>query len=171
MKTNVKNICLIFILLAIAGGIHAKNMHKVFGTDEKIIRSAAKIDLYMVDVIPVMSPDQIQGENYIYDYRVMKAMSIKKKAGSALIKAVLDTNQYMNGVAKKCPFMGKYAVQFRQGKRSITIILSTNPCEKAIVFCPGSIIDKKHIDIIENSTIITAIDLLFNPVVITEGKK
>lgn len=159
----MKNICSILILLAIAGSVEAKNMHKVFGTDERTIKNSPKIELYMIDPIPVLSVEQIFGENYIFDYRVMKSVVLKKKDGLAVTKAILDTNQYIYGNAKKCPFMGKYAVRFQVGKRSVTIILSAEPCEKAIIFCPGSIIDKKHIDLIEKSNIFPTINALVNP--------
>ncbi len=131
-------------------------MHKVFGTHDKVIKNAPKVEVFMIDPIPVLSVEQIQGENYVYDYRVIQSNSLKKKAASAITAAALDTNQYLYGVSKKCPFMGKYAVHFRQGKQSVTIILS-DLCAKAIIFCPGSIIDKKHIDLIENSSIVLSV--------------
>lgn len=154
-----------------AGVANAKNMHKVFGTNDKLIKGSAKIEIYLVDPIPIMSIDQIQGEDYIYDYHVTKSLQIKRKLGIGIVNAVLDTTQYMPGVNKKCPFMGKYAVHFRQGTRSLTIILSADPCDKAIIFCPGSIIDKKHIDLIEKSSIIAAVAGFFTSQVIVEEKK
>lgn len=170
----MKKIYSIFILpmaigITIAGtpiaiGAQAQNMHKVFGTDDKTIKNSCKVELYMVDAIPVMSIEQVPGQNYIYNYRVIKAMTIKKKAGMSLFSAVLDTNQYVYGEAKSCPFMAKYAIQFRKWNKSVTILISTQPCDKAIIFCPGSIIDKKHIDLVGNSSIIAAIDKLMNPV-------
>lgn len=145
-----------------AGGAEAKNMHKVFGTDEKTIKNSPKIELYMIDPIPVLSVEQIYGENYIFDYKVWKSVVLKKKEGVALVNAVLDTNQYVYGIAKKCPFMGKFAVRFQVGRKSLTILISADPCEKAIIFCPGSIIDKKHIDLVEKAGLISTISALAN---------
>lgn len=159
------------IVFAIAGTINAKNMHKIFGTSDKIIKGAPKIQIYSIDPIPVMSIDQIQGEDYIYDYHVLKAWTFKKKAADKLVVATLDSTQYMAGIAKKCPFMGKYAIHFKKGMQSLTIIVSTQPCDKVIIFCPGNVIDKKHIDIKENSAIVAAIDSLINPVVLVNDKK
>ena len=172
----MKNIYSIFILpiavgITISGSVHAKNMHKVFGTDYTTIKNSCKVELYIVDAIPVMSVEQVQGQNYIYDYRIIKAKTVKKKDGSSVFSAVLDTNQYVYGEAKKCPFMAKYAVHFRKGNKSVTIVISIQPCDKAIIFCPGSIIDKRHIDLVDHSSIISAIDKLMNPTGIVEGKK
>lgn len=167
----MKNTFSIFILLAIAGSVQAKNMHKVFGVDYNIVKNACKVELYMVDAIPVMSIEQVQGNNYIYDYHIIKTKTIRKKEGISLFSAVLDSNQYVYGEAKKCPFMARYAVQFRKGNKSLTIVFSPQPCDKAIIFCPGSIIDKKHIDLVDNSNIVSAIDKLINPIGIVERKK
>lgn len=166
----MNSICSIVVMLAIVGSAEAKNMHKVFGTDEKTIRNSPKIELYMVDAIPVLSVEQIFGENYIFDYKVLKAVVLKKKDGLAITKAVLDTTQYLYGISKKCPFMGKYAVRFQLGKKSLTILISAEPCEKAIIFCPGSIIDKKHIDLVERAGIISTISSLVNPETKAQGK-
>lgn len=155
----------------IAGSAEAKNMNKIFGTDYTTIKNACKVELYMVDGIPVMSIEQVQGQNYVYNYRVIKAMTVKKKMGMPVFSAVLDTNQYVYGEAKKCPFMAKYAIHFRACNKTVTIIVSAQPCDKAIIFCPGSIIDKKHIDLVDNSSIISAIDKIMNPVGTVEGKK
>lgn len=158
---TLKNVCMVLILLAIAGSLEAKNMHKVFGTDDKTIKNSCKVGLYMIDMIPVMSVDQIQGENYVYDYRIIQSISLNKKAGTVFANAVLDTNQYVYGDAKRCPFMGKYALHFRQGKHSVTIVISVEPCEKVVIFCPGSVIDKKHIDLIAGSSLIAAFTGMF----------
>jgi len=161
----VKRIFLGIIVFAVAGTMNAKNMHKVFGTSDKIIKGAPKIEIYSIDPIPVMSIEQIQGEDYIYDYHVLKVWSFKKKAANKLVLAVLDSTQYMPAVSKKCPFMGNYAIHFKKGMQSLTLVVSSNPCNKIIIFCPGSIVDKKHIDIIDQSAIIAAIEALITPVI------
>lgn len=143
-----------------AGAAHAKNMHKVYGTSDLIIKAAPRVEVYVIDPIPVLSVEQIQGEDYIYDYHVMQSMVVKKKQAADLVKAVLDTSQYLHGLNKKCPFMGKYALHFKKGTRSVTLILSSEPCDKAIIFCPGSVVDKKHIDLVEKSAILAAITKL-----------
>lgn len=168
---TLKNICSIGMLLVLAGSVNAKNMHKVFGTSDKIIKGSAKIELYVIDPIPVMSVDQVQGELYVYDYKVISTLKLSKRGGAMVAIAALDTNQYLYGVNKKCPFMGKYAVHFRQGKSSMTIILSAEPCGKAIIFCPGTIIDKKHIDLVENNRIVAAVEKLLKPKNTVENKK
>ena len=170
-KLNSIFILPIAIGITFAGSAQAKNVHKVFGTDYLTIKNACKVELYMVDAVPVMSVEQVQGQNYLYDYRIIKAKTVKKKDGTAVFSAVLDSNQYVYGEAKKCPFMAKYAVHFRKGNKSVTIVISTQPCDKAIIFCPGSIIDKKHIDLVDHSSIISAIDKIMNPTGIVEGKK
>ena len=146
-------------------------MHKVFGTDYTTIKNSCKVEMYMVEAIPVMSVEQVQGLNYIYDYLIIKTKTVKKKDAMSVFSAVLDTNQYVYGEAKKCPFMAKYAVRFTKCNKSITVVISPQPCDKAIIFCPGSIIDKKHIDLVDHSSIISTIDKLMNPTGIVEGKK
>jgi hypothetical protein len=153
----VKKICSIIAVLAVAGAAHAKNMHKVFGTSDQLIKTAPRVEIYIIDPIPVISVEQVQGEDYIYDYHVMQSVMVKKKQAMDLVKAVLDTSQYLHGLNKKCPFMGKYALHFKKGTRAVTLILSTEPCDKAIIFCPGSVIDKKHIDLVEKSNILAAV--------------
>ncbi len=64
-----------------------------------------------------MSVDQIQGENYVYDYRILKTVLVTKKMAGQITLAVLDTNEYLYGLNKKCPFMGKYAIQYRLGPK------------------------------------------------------
>lgn len=168
----MKRFFLFSILVALTGISQAqKNMHKVFGTDEKIIKGSSKVWIYSIEQIPVMSVDQMQGENYVYDYRIIKTITSTKKMAGAITLAVLDTTQYFYGLNKKCPFMGKYAVQYRKGQKSITLVISAEPCEKVIIFCPGSVIDKKHIDIKTGSRIITAIESVMNPTIKVEDKK
>jgi hypothetical protein len=167
----VKRIFLGMLVFAMAGTTNAKNMHKIFGTSDKIIKGAPIIQIYSIDPIPVMSVEQVQGEDYIYDYHVIKAWSFKKKAANKLVVASLDTTQYLAGIAKKCPFMGKYAIHFKKGMKSLTIIVSTQPCDKVIIFCPGTVIDKKHIDIMDNSALVAAIEALVNPIVQVNNKK
>ena len=157
----MKKISLMIILLAASAGIYAKNMHPIFGTSEGLIKGCQKLEVFMVESIPVMSVEQMQGKEYICDYPVVSSSMVKKKDGKSLILAVLDTNQYMSGLIKKCPFMGKYAVRFTKGNQSLTLIISAEPCDKVIIFCPGSPIDKKHIDIKERSAIIAFIEPLF----------
>ena len=160
------------VLVAAAGIIQAqKNMHKVFGTDSKIITGTSNVWVYEIDQIPVMSVDQVQGENYVYDYRIIKTVVHKKKDAGLLIFGIMDTTQYLYGLSKKCPFMGKYAVQFKKGNKTITMVISSEPCDKVIIFCPGSIIDKKHIDLKDKSSIVACITNLLNPVVKVEEKK
>lgn len=159
------------IVFAFAGTINAKNMHKIFGAYEKIVKGSPKVQIYSVDPIPVLSVEQIQGEDYIYDYHVLKVWEFKKRAADKLVVSVLDSTQYLPALNKKCPFMGKYAVHFKKGMQSLTIIVSTNPCDKVIIFCPGSVIDKKHIDIRDQSAIVSAIELLITPVVVEIDKK
>lgn len=146
-------------------------MHKVFGTDDKVIKGSPKIWVYTIDQIPVMSADQVQGENYIYDYRITRTEEVKKKIASSLTAAILDSTQYLYGIAKKCPFMGKYAIQYRQGNKTITIIISSEPCDKVIIFAPGSIIDKKHIDLKDKNTIVSGIEAILNSTVQVKDKK
>jgi hypothetical protein len=168
----VKKIYLLMILVVATGTIEAqKTMHKIFGSESKIITGSCKVWVYEIDPIPVMSLDQVQGENYIYDYRVLKSMTYRKKDASGLIIGVMDTTQYLYGVNKKCPFMGKYAIQFRKGNRALTIMVSSEPCDKAIIFCPGSIIDKKHIDLKDKGSIVDALRILLNPIAEVEQKK
>jgi len=167
----VKRIFLGTIVFAIAGTMNAKNLHKIFDVNDKIIKTAPAVQIYSIDPIPVMSIDQIQGEEYIYDYHVIKAWSFKKKAADKLVVATLDTNQYLSGVTKKCPFIGKYAVRFKKGMKALTIIVSTQPCDKVIIFCDGTVIDKKHIDIKDQSAIVMAIELLLHPTEIPVDKK
>jgi hypothetical protein len=160
------------IFVAATGIVHSqKNMHKIFGSESKILSGCSKVWVCEIDPIPVMSIDQVQGENYIYDYRIIKSTIHKKKDAGILILGVMDTTQYLYGINKKCPFMGKYAVQFQKGNKSITIIISTEPCDKAIIFCPGSVIDKKHIDLKDKSSIIASFGALLNPAVKSENKK
>lgn len=149
---------IIFGLMAVAivHSITAGNMHKVFGPHAMVIKNSAKISIMAIAPMPILSLDQLPGENYVYDFPVIQTKIVSKKEGFALSSAILDTNQYIYGVNKKCPFMGKFAVQFRQGKTTITLLFS-EPCGKAIIFCPGSIIDKKHIDLIEPSAILNTL--------------
>lgn len=173
-KNNImrtKTFFLFSLLVGLTGIIQAqKNMHKVFGTDDKIIKGSSKVYIYAIESTPIMSVDQMQGENYVYDYRIIKTIVATKKMAGALTLAVLDTNEYFYGLNKKCPFMGKYAVQYRTGQKTITLTISSEPCEKLIIFCPGSVIDKRHIDIRIKSRIITAIETLMNPTVKVEDK-
>jgi hypothetical protein len=162
----VKSISSFIILLAIAGTLNAKNMHKVFGSSDQIIKGASKVIIYKIEQFPIMSVEQQQGKNYIYDYPVTQTITLKRKAAKGIIEATLDTNQYLFGIAKKCAFLGKYALEFRKGTKSLTIILSSNPCDKAIIFCPGSVIDKTHIDLVDLGKIIAGIEFALNPQVI-----
>lgn len=156
---------------AITLNVNAGSMHKVFGTHDKVIKNSSKINLWIIDPVPVLSLEQFQGENYIYDFRILQTKVLSKKIGLSLTSAILDSTQYVYDVNKKCPFMGKYAVQFKQGKTTVSIILS-EVCPKAIIFCPGSVIDKKHIDLIESSSIFSAIAGLFgNESTIEKSKK
>jgi hypothetical protein len=157
-------------MLAITSSIEAKNMHKVFGPHDKAIKGSPKVHVFVIDPIPILSLEQVQGENYIYDYKVIQSCVLKKKAAASITSAVLDTTQYMYGVSKKCPFMGKYGLHFRQGKQSVTIIIS-DLCAKAIIFCPGSVIDKKHIDLVENSSLVLSIVAALSTTSPTNEKK
>jgi hypothetical protein len=167
----LKKIVGIMMLLAIAGSVEAKNIHPVFGTTDQVIRSSSNIEIHIIDPIPVMSLDQVQGQNYIFDYHITRSITLKKSAGKNIVTSLLDSTQYLYGLNKKCPFMGKYAVRFQKGKISVTIILSTEPCDKAVIFCPGSPIDKKHIDLIEKSPIFGAIERALNPPIQVNSKK
>ena len=149
------------LFVALTGITQAqKNMHKVFGIDSKIITGSSKIIVYEIDPVPVLSVDQVQSKNYIYDYQILRSIVFRKKNAAGLIFGVMDSTQYLYGINKKCPFMGKYAVQFRKGIKAITMIISPGPCEKTIIFCPGSMIDKKHIDLIDQSKIVAALQKL-----------
>lgn len=156
--------------MAITINTNAANMHKVYGPHEKVIKNSSKISIMQLAPTPILSLDQLPGENYVYDYPIIKSIVVTKKMGISLTSALLDTTQYLYGINKKCPFMGKYALQYRQGKTSVTILLS-EPCTKAIIFCPGSIIDKKHIDLIERSAIMIAINTFFGKESPTEKSK
>src|SRR5687767_11788985 len=149
--------------------IQAKNMHKVFGPHENLIKNSCKINIFMIDPIPIMSVEQVQGVQYIYDYKILKSMLLNKKTALLITQAVLDSNQYKYGITKKCPLMGKYAVEFKKGKTSVTLVISADPCGKAVIFCPGSTIDKKHIDLIDNGLIAKRIDMMFNPVTVIQS--
>ena len=135
-------------------------MHKVLGTGSKVITSSSRILVYEINPIPVLSVDQIQGENYMYDYQILRSLVFRKKEAAGLIFGVMDTAQYLYGINKKCPFMGKYAIQFGKGTKVITMIVSPEPCEKMIIFCTGSMIDKKHIDLKDQSKIVAALQNL-----------
>jgi hypothetical protein len=144
----VKKISLFILLVATAGIIQAqKNMHKVFGTEVKIIQGASRAILYLVNPTPMLSVDQVQGENYICDHPVVKSITLTKKNIKDLSVAALDTNTYLYGLNKKCPFMGRYAIEFCKGNKSVILLISADPCDKMIIFCPGSVIDKKHLDL------------------------
>lgn len=162
----------IFTLIAMAISINtnAGNMHKVFGPHERVIKNSSKISIMLLDPTPILSLDQQPGENYVYDYPIIRTSVIAKKIGAALTATILDTNQYLYGINKKCPFMGKFAVQYRQGKTTITMLFS-EPCAKAIIFCPGSIIDKKHIDLIDGSAILNALKSFIEKESIPEKSK
>jgi hypothetical protein len=161
----VKKISIFILLVATAGIIQAqKNMHRVFGSEMKIIQGASKAILYLVNPTPMLSVDQVQGENYICDYPVVKSITLAKKNIKDLVVAALDTNTYLYGLNKKCPFMGKYAIQFYKGSKSVILLISTDPCDKVIIFCHGSAIDKKHLDLRDKGNLATLLNGLFGDI-------
>jgi len=161
----IKRLLSVIIFMVIVGTqLSAKTLHPIFGNECRIIKSSCRVQVYLIDPIPVYAVEQVPNEEYIYDYKIMRKMEFKKNIAKVVTDAILDTMQYLPLVTKTCPFMGTYAVKYTVGKKTVTVVISANPCDKVIIFCPGSVIDKKHIDIKDNGTLLAAIRFLFNPV-------
>jgi len=152
----------ILVIIGIVFTIAGVQAQKEKSTDKAagIIKNPSTITIYEVDPIPVLSVEQVKGAQYIHDYPIKKGSTFNKKMSVDLITAVQDTSQYMSEATKMCPFMGKYAVTFKKGNQQLTILISTTPCDKVIIFCEGSFIDKTHMDLKDKSKIIYTIEEL-----------
>ena len=131
--------------------------HKVYGDYAQLIAKASTIRTYQIADYPVVSPEQLPNIPYIYDYEIERIYEHDKSSASSFTEHLLDTNQYIFGNQRMCPFVGRYAVEFIKGKFNLTILFSDKACSKIIIFCPGTPIDKKHIDLGENSQIYSAL--------------
>jgi hypothetical protein len=145
-------IVLIFSLaLSVA---HSKNIpHKVFGLYSSLITKATSVNVFQIEKYPVVSADQLPNVMYKYDYEINKVYEHSSKMANSFVTYLLDSTQYAYDDKRTCPFIGKYAVEFTKGKNTLTIIFSEAPCYKMIIFCPGTDIDKKHIDLGKNNKI------------------
>ena len=134
-------------------------IHKVFGEYTDVILKASSIKVYRIEPYPIVATEQEPRVQYIYDYGVTRIYNYKKSDGrlDSLNMNLLDTTQFLYDNRRTCPFVGKYALEFTKGKRTITLVFSEKPCYKMIVFCPDTDIDKLHIDIADNNKIYSAL--------------
>jgi hypothetical protein len=137
-----------------------KDPHKVFGMYSSLIAKASNIKVYQIEKYPVVSSEQLPDVMYIYDYGITQVYTPASSLIDSLSIQLLDTTQFLYNDARNCPFVGKYAVEFTKGKSTITLIFSEDPCYKMIVFCPGTDIDRKHIDLGENNAIYQSLKIL-----------
>lgn len=136
-------------------------VHKIFGSHASIILKANSVKIYKIEKYPIVSAEQEQKELYIYDYGVTRTYSYDRTPlMDSLNTFLMDTTQFLHDDQRTCPFVGKYAVEFTRGKKTMTLIFSEKPCYKMIIFCPGTEIDKMHLDLGENNQIYDALVLL-----------
>lgn len=171
----MKNTGIFFILVALTlAGVQAqkqKKTHPIYGVQENLIKNPSNIWIHQVESTPVYPIQQQPSVKYIFDYPIIHSFRFNKKMGLNLISSLRDSVQYMVEATKKCVFLGKYAITFKKGKKEMTLLISSEPCDKMIIFCEGSPIDKKHIDLKEKSSIINAIEGLLKLQVQNENKQ
>lgn len=149
-------ICCSLLLVSIAAE-GAKPLHPIYGKEAKLVQHPKNVQIYAIDAFPVLSIEQVTGEQYICDYRIRMAVPYTKNQLEVLQSSLLDTASYVVPETRKCPFTGTYALVFQKGKQQLVIVLSNTDCPKAVIFCAGSAIDKKHIDLSDNGTILLAL--------------
>ena len=149
----------LFFCVALATSFANDPIHKVFGAYSDVILKASSIKVYRIEPYPVVSAEQEPRVQYIYDYGVTRIYNYKRSEVrlDSLNANLLDTTQFLYDDRRTCPFVGKYAVEFTKGKKTITLIFSEKPCYKMIVFCPDTEIDKLHFDIADNNKIYKAL--------------
>ena len=99
---------------------------------EKIIKSSKDVELFFVGDTPVNPLEQTTDKIYLCDYEVSSQISISKEQSDSIKTALLDTTNYMYDVEKKCMMMAKYAMRLTTKNDTLDIVLSDNPCAKAI---------------------------------------
>lgn len=142
------------LLLVTLSAEGAGPVHPVLGKEALVVRKPRQVVIYTIAPFPVLSIEQVPGERYIYDYPIRGVVPFPKNQMDSLQTALLDTASYIAPETRKCPFTGAYALMFTKGKQQLVIIISDDPCPKAILFCPGSPVDKKHIDLADNCAIL-----------------
>lgn len=133
---------------------HTTSTHPIFGQFEKIIGKSKKITLHLIDQYPVFPVEQAPEQEYILDYPIQNSLILEKSISTTVVTALLDSNNYIQDNQRKCSFLGQFAIQIHHKKFPITILLSSLECPKAIIFCEGQNIDKKHYDLTDQNQII-----------------
>lgn len=148
----------LFFCLILSLSFSKDPLHKVFGEYASIILKATSVKVYRIQQYPVVSTEQEPKILYVYDYGVTHIYNYDNdNRFDSLNTFLLDTAQFLYDDQRKCPFVGRYAVEFTKGKQTLTLLFSEKPCYKMIVFCPGTDIDRTHFDLGENNKIYEAL--------------
>ena len=144
----------IFLCLIVSTSFSKDPVHKVFGEYSSIILKASSIKVYKIQQYPVVATEQEKKTLYIYDYGVTRIFHYDDINNlDSLTNYLMDTTQFLYEDRRMCPFVGKVAVEFTKGRQKLTLVFSEQPCYKVIIFCPGTDIDKTHLDLGENNRI------------------
>lgn len=135
--------------------------HKIFGEYASIILKASTVKIYRIQKYPVVSAEQERNTQYVYDYEITRVYTYDDTDKlDTLTTNLMDTTQFLFEDKRTCPFVGKYAIEFTKGRKKLTIVFSERPCYKVIIFCPGTKIDKMHLDLGENNKIFESLQPL-----------
>jgi hypothetical protein len=124
----------------------SQDKHPIFHKHQDIIQEATEISLWEIAEQPIPEKEQEKNKTYIEDYLTLKKVSIPQEDIETLKKTVLNAENY-TADKKHCPMVAKYAIRFSKKRHHITLILSSNTCEKTIIFSSEKSIHKHYHDL------------------------
>lgn len=112
---------------------------------QKAVDEATTVKLYTLAATPVQKESQTAGKVYVADYEVLQEIPLSEAQQSMLKEKALALKDATVPPARRCPFQGKYALQF-DGK--ISLVFSTSPCNKMTVSDAGK---PHHLDLTDKT--------------------
>ncbi len=99
---------------------------------QTLIKESEDIELFLIKETPINPLEQDSNKTYLCDYEAYAKVFTSSKQSDSIKIALLDTTNYIADVEKKCMIMPKYALRLKTKKDTLDIVLSDNPCAKAI---------------------------------------
>ncbi len=92
---------------------------------------AKVLGVYQVTSNPIEPNQQSRLKSYLHSYEISKSISLRSGVKKQLVRALMDPENCSQNDVKRCPFQGYYALVL---DNSITLIISTAPCSKLLIF-------------------------------------
>lgn len=112
--------------------------HKIFKRHIDIVKKPDTVWIYTIGETPVDPKLHDTTKSYIGNYLITNAKALDSVQTVRLQKAVIQKENYFFNVAKRCPFIAKWAIEFRKGGRKVIIIVSPANCSKVQVYLPNN---------------------------------